>query len=238
MNNQELVAQIEAQRALMIAVATGGPRIHEVNGDYRTRRVMIAGELGGRGIDDPNPYNDLWAWYGKWSSGDLPSYQSRRTYISELYQPLIRLLMEERVGVTQELGTTPTGWIRVDRGIGEIRQRLEEAATEEQRQAIGVLCREVLISLTQEVYVRERHPSLDGQEPSRTDAKRILDAYIAVELQGGPNETARKHARASLDLANELQHNRTASFREAALCVQATSAVVNVIAIISGRKDP
>lgn len=174
MSNQELIALIEAQRALLIAVATGGPQIDDVNQDYRARRDLISGELRGMGVDDPNPYDDLWAWYGKWSSGDLPSYQSRRAYISALYQPVIQVLSEDQQGAGLNQVAAPTGWARVDRGIGEIRRRLELATTEEQRQAIGVLCREVLISLAQEVYVRERHASLDGVDPSRTDGKSVV----------------------------------------------------------------
>ena len=60
----------------------------------------------------------------------------------------------------------------------------------------------------------------------------------AVELAGGSNEVVRRHARASVDLAVELQHRRTATFREAALCAEATTSVINVIAIISTRRDP
>ena len=33
MTDERLLAEIEAQRALMVAVATGGPRIEEVNDD-------------------------------------------------------------------------------------------------------------------------------------------------------------------------------------------------------------
>ena len=89
MPNDELVAEIEAQRSLMIAVSTGGPRIDSVNDDYCARREGIREALRQRGLDDPNPYPDLWEWYGKWSSGDLPSYQSRRQYISDMYRPLL-----------------------------------------------------------------------------------------------------------------------------------------------------
>ena len=83
-----------------------------------------------------------------------------------------------------------------------------------------------------------KHPTLDGVAPSSTDAKRMLEAYVAVELTGASNEVLRKHARASFDLALELQHRRTANFRQAALCAEATSAVANLIAIVSGRRDP
>jgi hypothetical protein len=66
----------------------------------------------------------------------------------------------------------------------------------------------------------------------------MLEAYLATELAGGENKVARQHARAALDLANELQHKRTATFREAALCSEATAAVINLIAIMSGQRDP
>lgn len=92
--------------------------------------------------------------------------------------------------------------------------------------------------MAQEVYCYERHKSLDGIPPSANDVKRMLEAYITVELQGGPQDESRKHARAALDLANALQHRRTASFRDAALCAESTAAVVNTIAIVSGRRDP
>ena len=69
-------------------------------------------------------------------------------------------------------------WQRVDRSINEARKKLEEASTEEQFQAIGVFCREVLISLAQAVYDPAVHSSLDDVTPSKTDAKRMLEAYI------------------------------------------------------------
>jgi hypothetical protein len=35
-----------------------------------------------------------------------------------------------------------------------------------------------------------------------------------------------------------LQHKRTADFRHAALCAEATAAVINLVAIVSGQRDP
>jgi hypothetical protein len=131
----------------------------------------------------------------------------------------------------------PTGWERVDRGVYEIRRRLEQAQNEEQFQAVGLLCRETLISLAQIVFDAQRHPTGDGVVPSDTDAKRMLDAYVAVELAGGANDGVRRHAKAALALANDLQHRRTADSRQAAPCAEATTSMVNIIAVISGRRD-
>lgn len=130
----------------------------------------------------------------------------------------------------------PTGWAKVDRQLQEARMRLNLAASAEQYQAVGLICREVLISVAQEVYVPDLHPSLDGVTPSSTDAERMLGAYFAVELRGGSTEEARAHAKASLRLAVALQHRRTADFRIAALCAEATTSVVNIVAVLAGRR--
>lgn len=237
MTDAELVEAIERQRALMIAVATGGPRIQDVSAEYVARREQIRAELERRGLKDPNPYEDLWQWYGKWSSGDLPTWQSRRVYITDLHRRVLERLRRGEAERT-ELYEEPSGWARVDRNIGEIRRQLEQRKTEEQFQAVGLHCRETPISLAQQVYDPTKHRVLDGVPPSPTDAKRMLEAYLTAELAGAANEIARRHARAALDLANELQHRRTATFREAALCAEATTAVVNLVAIVAGRRDP
>ena len=41
----------------------------------------------------------------------------------------------------------------------------------------------------------------------------------------------------ALQFANEVQHQRTASYRSTALCAEATAGLVNVIAILDGRRD-
>ncbi len=233
MTDEELISSLEYIRNTMIAVATGGPRINEFNEEYQRIYASISAELIRRGCSNPIPYGSLWEWYGRWRSGDLPTYQSRRIFVTELLNPLINQI---RNGHVEQL--LPTGWQRVDRAVGEIRDRLASATNEEQFQAVGLLCREALISLAQAVYIRERHSSLDGIEPSETDAKRMLELYISFEISGSSNEEVRRHTKSALDLANALQHRRTATFRDTALCVEATTSVVNIIAIIAGHRDP
>lgn len=234
---KQLLATLEQLRDLMVSVSTGGPKIQEVNGPYRQLYALADAELARRGIPNPIPFGDLWDWYGRWSSGDLPSYRSRREFLAELFTPLLKQVRDYSAG-RPAIAQEPTGWPKVDRTIGEIRRRLAEAKTEEQFQAVGLLCREVIITLAQTVYDPARHPTLDGVTPSLTDAKRMLEAYLAVELAGSSHETARKHARAAYDLANDLQHRRTAAFRQAAMCAEAAGSLVNIVAIVSGRRDP
>lgn len=233
----QLIKEIEKQKKLLIDVATGGLRIQEKNDEYKDRRLQLKLFLKEHGLPDVNPYDDLWSWYGKWSSGDLPTYQSRRTYINELYKPLLDTLTLANVEHRYEPIQKPTGWSRVDRCIDRMRLQLETAKNEEEFQILGLLCRETLISLAQAVYKPGIHKTVDNVEPSATDANRMLEAYFTKELGGESNENARRHAKAALALANELQHRRTANFREAAICAEATRTVVNIVSIISGRKE-
>jgi hypothetical protein len=234
---RELIQILERMRDIMIAVSTGEPRINEMNDKYRQLYSEAEIELKKRGLIHNNPFPDLWDWYGRWSSGDLSSYQSRRQFVSEIFNPILEQLRQYISG-QQPVLLEPTGWPKVDRTIGEIRKRLAEAENEEQFQAVGLLCREALISLAQAVHDPKKHPSIDGKKPSETDAKRMLEAYLLAEFSGSTNEVARRYAKSAYKLAVELQHRRTAGFRHAALCVDATSSLINVIAIVSGRRDP
>lgn len=237
MTDEQLLTELEAQRALMIAVSTGGPRIDDVNDQYTQRRIRVAKPLASRGLKDPSPFQDLWQWYGKWSS-EIEAWQPRRDFVSNLYRPVIDQLTGQRFERATALADEPTGWEGVDRTVDKARHQLDIASDAEDFQQVGLLCREILTSLAQAVYDPDIHLTNDDKQPSATDAKRMLQAYIMAELGGSSNEAARRHAKSSLDLANDLQHRRTATFRTAALCAEATTSVVNIIAIVSGRRDP
>jgi hypothetical protein len=130
----------------------------------------------------------------------------------------------------------PTGWEKVDRALGKALAQLGTATSEEDYQGIGLVCREGLISLAQEVYDPRRHRLEGDPNPSGTDAKRMLEGFIAAELAGGSNEAFRAHVRSALKLANDLQHRRTADHMAASLCIEATTSVVNSIAIVAGTR--
>jgi len=147
-------------------------------------------------------------------------------------RPIFEPRSANRVVVFEE----PTGWVKVDRQIQEMRSRLDGASSEEQFQAVGLLCREILITVALEVYKPTHHPLIDEKTPSQTDARRMLEPIFEVELRGSANDEARTHAKAAMRLALALQHKRTADFKTAALCAEGTVSVVNMLAIIAGRR--
>jgi len=232
-SNEELIEGIKKIGNIMTDVSTGGTRINDVDDNYQRVFEMVIAELKRRKIDHSLSYGSLWEWYGRWSSGDLPTYQSRRSFIRDLINPLVDRI---RTGQTDE--PTPTGWSRVDREVGEARDRLASASTEGHFQTVGFLCWQFIISLAQAVYEPERHRPSEGPDPSSTNPKGMLDAYVAIELQGPGNKEVRKHTLSAIELANALRHRHIASFRDAALCLQASTAVVNIVAIVAGIRDP
>jgi hypothetical protein len=149
-------------------------------------------------------------------------------------RPVFRAVRE---GSREEVFAQPTGWQKVDRQLQETRLGLETATNEEQFQAVGLFCREALISATEAVFDGKRHLTLDGVQASETDAKRRLEAIFEKELAGSANEEARAHAKAAVRLAYALQHKRSADFRTAAMCAEAANTVINLLAILFGRRD-
>jgi hypothetical protein len=224
-----LLAELFIHREMMIDVATGGARIQEVDDYYRAREVRIRQAVPA-GLNYENPHADLWDWYRHWSA-KLPQYKDRRFFVRQLFGPVIEAI-SKRSSLPSE-PREPTGWQRVDRAMSKVRTQLKTASAEEDCQAIGLLCREIIISLAQAVYDPSIHESLDGVRPSETDANRMLEAYISHVFPGASNKEVRVHARASLALALNLQHRRTATRQLAALCVEATASTTAVISIIA-----
>lgn len=124
MTIDEIRRALGQMRSILIAVATGGPRIGEVNHEYQQLYDDVGSNLRMLGMENTVPYRDLWQWYGRWSSGDLPTYQSRRVHIAELIDPLVESLhfSNHRKALTPP--PEPTGWARVDRTVGRARRDL------------------------------------------------------------------------------------------------------------------
>jgi hypothetical protein len=231
----EVLAQLILQRETLRSIGMGEARIQECDDDYILRHEELKDSFESWQLDYSIPYEDLWDWY-KYYRDNIGTYAERRKYLSELFEPLVKTFAET---LPDPLITPrePTGWERVDRALRKARGKLSTGVNEEDFQEIGLLCREILISLAQEVYNPDIHKTYDGVSPSDTDASRMIIAFLSHVVGGKSNETKRKYAKASTQLAAELQHKRTASFRDAAFCLEATSSMVNTCAILSGIRD-
>lgn len=158
---------------------------------------------------------------------ELPLFENNPDAIG-LRKTLIERYASFSVMPVFEQSIAPTGWERVDRSIEEMKSRLKAADTEEKYQAIGMLGRETLISIAQQVFDKERHPSVDGTDISPTDAKRMFEAYISFEL-AAESEKVVKYVKSSVDMSNQLTHDRNATKRAAGICVLAVASIANLM---------
>jgi hypothetical protein len=106
MTDQELLKLLDRLKATMIAVATGGPRIGDVQVDFASGYDEVALELANRQMQNPLPYRDLWEWYGRWSSGDMPSWQLRRNFVNNIFGNLVRSIPDKPVQQSSFESTT------------------------------------------------------------------------------------------------------------------------------------
>lgn len=232
-----LLPDLIIHREMMIDVSEGRKRIQDFDDYYGARQARLVEGCAAAGIKYENPHDGLWDWYHFWKKQGWESWHERRNYVRKLFADPVKAAVG-RVQNPSPVGERePTGWELVDRQVAKARLQFDRASAEEDWQGVGHTCREILISLGQAVFDPIVHGATDeeGKRISDTDARRQLDAWLKHQTAGGSNKEIRAHIRASLDLANNLQHRRTATRQLAALCLEATSSAVAVVAIIAGR---
>lgn len=234
---EQLKKDLEALKDLMISVATGGERIQTVDSRYKTLHNSINNRCRQLNIKYENNFASLWDWYAKWSN-EFPRYQERRLFINQLLAPTFDAFDSD--STTPSLSTPIvelSDWNRINRTVLKIKQSSGLAKNEEDFQQIGLLCREVIISLAQAVYNPIVHGTKDekGIEIGKTDAVRMIGNYINVRLAGSSNEELRAYARATNKLSNLLTHKRDAEKQDMLLSVSATIALINFIGILENK---
>lgn len=232
---KELRHNIDTIRSIMVSVATGGDRIQNVNERYQTLNTSVKSTCKKLGILYNNPFESLWDWYGKWRA-DFPTYQERREYIRGLFTPILYRIdnhQESNVEVLVQLDD----WTRIKRTVDKIKSDCQSAKDEEDFQSVGLLCRDVLISLAQAVYDSNIHGDTDeqGTHIGNSDAVRMIGNYFSVVLQGKQKKELRDYAKATNAIANQLTHKRTATRTDMLLTMSSTIALINFIGILEGK---
>jgi hypothetical protein len=229
-----LRADIDAEIQTLIDVARNEVGIRGANNEYKSRRRRIRAELREAGLDDPNPWPDLWRWYGHYSGdGSLGTYQARRELVLESYQPLLDSLegLEER-----RLGTgisvPATGWTEVDRQVAALHTSYARAHTPEEYRQVGLLCRDIFVSLGHVVFDGAKHLPPGKDPPRGDDAKNRLELAVLAEYGGGPNEKLRALVRSTWDFAQPIVHDRTDDQTKAMLAADATIHLQKVLAVL------
>lgn len=229
---------LEAQAELLIAVATGGPRIDGVNGTYKRRRSALRPALKRLGLSDPFPWSDLWGWYGEWSS-KLPDYASRRIRIRDLVDPVVERLREmqaqEHLADWEQDGALQ--WPGLETRLEGVKAELAAARELDDFQDVGRRCREILIDAATLVFNEDFVP--DGHAvPGANDAKARVGYFLQARFPGSSNKELRKVVNGGFDLANKVTHSDSADRPSAFVVAQATIFLCRVLqALASGDTE-
>ncbi|MHB8717270.1 MAG: hypothetical protein ACYDAC_00040 [Candidatus Dormibacteria bacterium] len=222
-----LVQELEKQAALLIAVATGGPRIDAVQAEYQQRRRRLLPALERRGLAYPFPWSDLWEWHSFWS-GKLGGYAARRTHVRGLLSPTVDAIELQRPSfAVMDPGTDLGTWAQLDARVAGLAAELLGAASRDDIQDVGRRAREILIDCARLLA----DPSLvpDGDDPPRTsDAKAWLDLFLRRHAAGAAREELRRLVRAAWDLAQKVTHGDVGRV-DAFAAAQATVLVVRTL---------
>lgn len=232
----KLKQNLETIKNIMVSVATGGPQIKEEDTRYKRLHTQIVQDCKKLNLTYNNTFFSLWDWYGKWKT-EFPSYKERRDFIRDLFAPTLAYFDENENDSNIETIIELSDWERIQRTITKIKRDSGSARNEEDFQVIGLLCRDVIISLAQVVYNPLVHGETDesGKQIGNADAVRMIGNYVKIKLNGSHNKELRAYAKATNDLANQLTHKRSATKRDMLLTVSSTIALINFIGIIEEK---
>lgn len=234
---EQMKHDLEAIQDILISVSTGGPRFQEVEPQYKSLHSSFAKKCKQLNIIYNNSFDGLWQWYGRYRA-ELPTYQSRREFIGNLLAPTFEAFNNDNSTPAIAIPIVElSDWDRINRTVIKIKQNSLAAKNEEDFQQVGLLCRDVIISLAQAVYNPEIHGATDEEDTQigKDDAVRMIGNYINVCLKGPSNGELRAYAKTTNKLANNLTHRRNATKKDMMLCVSATIALINFIGILEDK---
>lgn len=232
-----LIELLDAQKQLLISVATGGERIDDVNKKYIRRRKSLNNALRDRGMKSPFLYEDLWSWYGHWSS-EFGTYAQRRVHITGLANPMREQLesIQEGAQVSDPGGDLLPTWALLDSRVEGIANELRTARTTDDFQDVGRRCREVLIDAAKLLADPALVP--EGTDaPKAADAKAWLELFLANRAAGRSHAELRKFIPAAWDLAQKVTHGGIERV-DAYAAAQSTVLIVRTLQQLASDEQP
>ena len=238
-NKESMLRLIVEEKETLIKAGTGVIQIRDKkeNDEYKRKHQYLVGLIKQLGLEPVHGYADLWDWYNDYKLKDLSTYQQRRAFIRNIFKPLEDTLTNSEDTSMNLLHYEPTGWDKVDDGIASMKDVLISADKTMDYQSVGMYGRELLITLAQTVFDKDKHPSTDGTDIGSADSKRMLDAYIHYCMHKKSKEREVKFAKAAVDFSNELTHNRTATAMDAELCYNAVLSTIHIIRVLNKYND-
>ncbi len=132
--------------------------------------------------------------------------------------------------MVNSISSLPNEWKKVREYVDIARGWLEAPDTQAPPYGAAAWCSEALVHLARAVYVPELSSALIGTVPVTKDAPRALDEYLYLKLHDAENKHSLRAARKMLNNATSSRNTYITSPDEAIVCVEATVALVNIVA--------
>lgn len=195
------------------------------------------------GLDEPNSWGDLWLWYGFHKERpELSTYPARREHVIRRYQPALEALDGlEMPRLGTGIQAPETGWIPVDDQVRQLNQRYLSAQTPEDFRAVGLLCRDILLSLGRVVFDPDRHVKLGDPMPKLDDTKLRIGLMLNAEFPGEEGARIRTFTTAAWVFVQHVVHAQIDTETKARLAADSTVYIVNTLRTLmpepSGRAE-
>ena len=139
-NKDSVIALITAEKDTLIKAGTGVLQIRDVkvNNEYKAKHSYLVSLLKQLGLEPVHAYNDLWDWYNDYNLRELKTYQSRRLFIKNIFEPLLNTIQNSEESALQLISYEPTGWEKVDDGVARLKEVLTEANETADFQSVGM----------------------------------------------------------------------------------------------------
>lgn len=225
------------------AVGTGGgQRLDDSDSALVLRAITAA--LKRHGIELDLPFRNYTGFKTYWIKSDMSgSWQARRSYVQDLFEPVLAALFRlddvrlDAVTATPVSPRAGTGWSGVDTEIQEIIKRFRAAVTPQDYRAVGGNAVGVLEALGMAVFDPTKHLT-PGEDPlPRDKTKERLDRYIQHALPGGDNEALRGLCRKSVEFAHKVKHRPTPTRVDAGVAADAVIMLANILRRIMESAD-
>ena len=234
------IQQIEEEKELLTAIATGKSYKDDgVEEEYQNRHRYICTVASKAGFEYPITCNSLAEWWIQ--IRDIGGYSERRAYISQVFAPVLKLLIESddssSVDFNQIASRSATIQKAVDDAMAFIRDRKYDSAVDRVHTAFHGYLR----------YLLADHQIAYGREDSLSALYNKLHDYYGNSIQP-PDVAARiktimRSGAGIINSVNELRNNNTIAHpngpliqeREALLVIRFVNAIVDYVEDVEKR---
>ncbi len=182
LSDGQLVDAIEEMWLLLVAVSTGIRDGRKAGQQFADLYDSVSRECKRRKLEVKLPFERLSTWTARWSRGDLPTYESRREYLSKIFPPMMDAVRESLRNTSEGLspGTKEETASSV---VASVASEQEDHSTGTDQRADFYLQERVLIRGFSPATSTRYRVEIGRQRLDIQPASLVLLVALVVELQ-------------------------------------------------------